>query len=69
MNIIKASGFRTRHTSGIFLPVPRALLWRDERVEYKTRKGNTPRRLVSVIESCRPQVRGIQYQKARSSTP
>ena len=52
-----ASGHRTRQTRGIFMPGFRpehAEHWRDDRPEYKTRKGNKVSRLAAVVESRRP---------------
>lgn len=53
------SGHRTRQTCGICLPAPSAGLvssgyGRDKRGKYNTRKGNTPRRLIAVVESRPP---------------
>jgi len=52
---ISTSGLSAPVSSGFFVPGIRVstLLWRVDRAEYNTRKGNTPGRLVAVVESRR----------------
>lgn len=46
--LTSVSGLRTRKSCGFFAPVQNG---RDEKAQYKTRKGNKPRRLTAVSES------------------
>jgi len=50
---ISTSGYSAPVSSGFFMPHFRveSSIWRVKRVEYNTRKGNKPRRLVAVVET------------------
>jgi len=53
---ITQSGYSAPVSSGFFMPVIRAdnlLIWWVKRAEYKTRKGNKPRRLCAIVETRR----------------
>ena len=51
---IAKSGLSAPVSSGFFVPhsrVDQSSIWRVERVEYNTRKGNKPRRLFAAVET------------------
>ena len=51
---VSISGFPAPVSSGFFMPhvwVDQSSIWRAERAEYNTRKGNKPRRLMPVVET------------------
>ena len=61
---ISISGSRTRQTRGFFVPGTNAptVYGRDEKAEYKTLRGNTPRRLMPVVESRSPHKVGSKLE-------
>ena len=56
------SGYRTRQTRGFFMPERQATaslsIWRDDRPEYNTVRGNTASHLFVAVESRRPSCNG-----------